>query len=280
MADLSDVEEALLRLAAEVLYPEGPAAPSLIGRACRLYRGWPQGAALDADLSAGLAHVTVFPEARPQAVTTRHPDRWDKIGAVVPGLVITVQGRSATVAGSAHAGQVAGLMVDGMAVVHRTARGDTPEMVAAVLATYLRTRKIVTVEGATLSVAGSGPMVGRVVADQTMRRETRRQRQVIRLSAWCPDPATRDRLAGAIDAHLSAVDFIDLPDGGRGRLLFRGSTVLDQGRAARLFRRDLFYAVDYATTLVATQPAMIFGDMRFSPANTLGTGDVARSVIG
>ena len=39
-------------------------------------------------------------------------------------------------------------MVDGMAVVHRTAPGDTPEMVAAVLATYLRVRKVVTVEGA------------------------------------------------------------------------------------------------------------------------------------
>lgn len=183
MADLSDVEEALLRLAAEVLYPEGASAPSILGRACRLYRGFPQGAALDADLVAGISHVSVFPEARPQAVTTRYPDRWERISAVVPGLTVTVQGRSATVAGSAHEGQVAGLMVDGMAVVHRTAQGDTPEMVAAVLATYLRTRKIVTVEGATLTVAGSGPMVGRVVADQTMRRETRRQRQVIRLSA-------------------------------------------------------------------------------------------------
>lgn len=275
MADLSDVEEALLRLAADVLYPEGALAPSIVGRACRLYRGWPQGAALDADLAAGLVHVTVFPEARPQAVTTRHPDRWEKISAVALGLVITIQGRRATVEGSAHEGQVAGLMVDGMAVVHRTARGDTPEMVAAVLATYLRTRKIVTVEGAALTVAGSGPMVGRVVVDQTLRRETRRQRQVIRLTTWCPDPATRDRLTGALDARLSAVDFLALPDGGRGRLLFRGSTVLDQGRAARLFRRDLFYSVDYATTLVETLPAMIFGDMRFSPG-----GDVARSVIG
>lgn len=279
MADLSDVEDALLRLATDVLYPEGASAPSIIGRACRLYRGWPQGAALDADLAAGLAHVTVFPEARPQAVTTRHPDRWEKVSAVEPGLVITIQGRRAIIEGSAHEGQVAGLMVDGIAVVHRTAPGDTPEMVAAVLATYLRTRKIVTVDGATLTVAGSGPMVGRVVADQTMRRETRRQRQVIRLSTWCPDPATRDRLTGAIDSRLSAVDFLDLPDGGRGRLLFRGSTVMDQGRAARLYRRDLFYSVDYATTLTETMPEMIFGNLRFAPASPLG-GEVVRSVIG
>lgn len=270
MADLSDVEEALLRLAAAVLYPEGTAAPSVIGRACRLYRGWPQGAALDADLAAGLAHVTVFPEARPQAVTTRHPDRWEPVSTPAPGLSVTVAGRSATVAGSAHAGQVAGLMVDGMAVVHRTAPGDTAEMVAAVLATYLRTRRVVTVDGATLTVAGSGPMLGRVVADRTVRRETRRQRQVLRLTAWCPDADTRDRLCAALDGELSTVDFLDLPDGGKGRLLFRGSLVHDQGRAARLFRRDLLYAVDYATTVTQTLPAMIFGDLRLGAHSVIG----------
>lgn len=275
MADLSDVEDALLRLAAGVVYPAGSAAPSVTGRTCRLYRGWPQGAALDADLAAGLSHVTVFPEARPQAVTTRYPDRCEVVGEPAPGLVVTVAGRSATVSGSAHAGQVAGLMVDGMAVVHRTAPGDTAEMVAAVLATYLRVRRVVTVEGATLTVAGSGPMVGRVVVDRTVRRETRRQRQVFRLSAWCPDPATRDRLVGLLDSQFSTVDFLDLPDGGRGRLSFRGSVVQDRARAARLFRRDLLYAVDYATTVSQTLPAMIFGDLRFAPG-----GAVAHSVIG
>lgn len=274
MADMSDVEAALLRLASDVIYPEGPQAPSTVGRACLLYRGWPQAAALDADLAAGRLHVTVSPEARPQAVTTRHPDRWDEIAAPTPGLSVVVEGRSATVQGSAHPGQVAGLMVDGMAVVHRTAPGDTPAMVAAVLATYLRTRRIVTVEGATLTVPGTGPMVGRVVADRTLRRETRRQRQVFRLTAWCPEPGLRDALSSALDAAFSAVDFIDLPDGTRGRLLFRGSTVSDQGRTARVYRRDLLYAVDYATTVQEVRPAMIFGDMRVAPG-----GASARSAI-
>jgi len=263
MADHADVEEALVRLAADVLYPEGAQAPSVVGTVCRIYRGWPTGAALDADLQAGRVHVTVFPEARPQVVTTRHPDRHEPIATVVPGLSISVAGRQASVAGVAHEGQVAGLLVDAMAVVHRTARGDTPEMVAAVLATYLRTRLIVTVDGATLTVAGQGPMLGRVVADQPVRRETRRQRQVFRLSAWCPDPATRDRVAAAIDTRLSAVDFVELADGTSGRLLFRGSSVLDQGRRARLYRRDLLYSVDYATTVAETLPVMIFGDMKF-----------------
>lgn len=265
MADLSDVEEALVALVAGILYPAGPAAPSIVGRTCRVYRGWPAGAALDADLAAGRVNVTVFPEPRPQEVTTRYPDVLERVGEATPRLSISVAGRTATVSGEASLGQVAGLLVDGMAVVHRTARGDTPEMVAAVLAAYLRPRHIVTVSGASLTVAGAGTMVGRVVADQTMRRETRRQRQVFRVSLWCPDPATRDRAASAIDAALSARDFIALADGCTGRLLFRGTSAFDQSRDARLFRRDLLYAVDYATTLEETLPSMVFGALRLGP---------------
>ena len=172
-----------------------------------------------------------------------------------------MDGRSATVGGIAAEGQVAGLLVDGMAVVHRTERGDTPEMVAAVLATYLRTKLIVTVEGATLTVAGTGPMLGRVVADRRVRRETRRQRQGFRITLWCPAPGLRDRAGAAVDARMAATDFLDLPDGTSGRILSRGSSVSDHARRARLYRRDLVYAVDYATTLTRTLPAMIFGEM-------------------
>jgi hypothetical protein len=272
MADLSDVEEALLRAAAAVVYPEGAAAPSVLGHPMRLYRGRPRAPALEADLAAGFAHLTVMPEARMQPAVAHHPDGWEKVDQVAPGLSVEVSGRTATVAGSAHPGQVAGLMVDGMAVVHRTAPGDTPEMVAAVLATYLRVRRVVTVEGASLTVAGQGPMVGRVVADQAMRRQTRRQRQLFRLTAWCATPQRRDALAGAVDAALSAIDFLDLADTTRARLLYRGTAAAD---APRLFRRDLFYAVDYATTLHQVQPAMIFGQMRVFPPGGDARGHVS-----
>lgn len=275
MADQSDVEAALVGLVAGVLYPAGASAPSMLGRSCLVYRGWPGGAALDTDLQAGRVTVTVFPEPRATVVTTRFPDEARPVGVAVPGLAIAVAGRTATVSGEAGEGQVAGLLVDDMAVVHRTARGDTPEMVAAVLATYLRTRRIVTVVGASLSVAGAGLLVGRVVADQSMRRETRRQRQVFRITAWCPDPGLRDRAAAAIDTRFSTLDFVALADGTDGRILFRGSSSFDQSQNARLYRRDLLYSVEYATTVSQTLPAMIFGDIRLGPAGT-----APRSLIG
>lgn len=72
MADQSDVAEALLGLATAAVYPGGPAAPSVAGVPVRLYRGWPDPETLAADLRAGAAHVSVFPEPRGEVNTTRY----------------------------------------------------------------------------------------------------------------------------------------------------------------------------------------------------------------
>ena len=63
MADQSDVEAVLVGLVGAAVYPEGVSAPSVLGRVCRVYRGWPTGALLDRDLAAGHVNITVFPEA-------------------------------------------------------------------------------------------------------------------------------------------------------------------------------------------------------------------------
>ena len=60
MADESDVETALVALSSAALYPNGANSPSVPGPDCRIYRGWPNSAALDADLTAGRINVTVF----------------------------------------------------------------------------------------------------------------------------------------------------------------------------------------------------------------------------
>ena len=48
MADQSDVEAALAGLIEAALYPGGAAAPSVLGRLVRIYRGWPVAARLAA----------------------------------------------------------------------------------------------------------------------------------------------------------------------------------------------------------------------------------------
>ena len=128
--------------------------------------------------------------------------------------------------------------------------------------------------GATVIVPGVVHFVGRVTADQMARREARRQVQGFRITLWCPDPGTRDAVAAPLDAALSGQAFIALADGTSARLCFVSSTVTDRAQDLSLYRRDLLYAVEYATTQTAELPCMVFGDV------AVRTGDVGLGVIG
>jgi hypothetical protein len=179
-------------------------------------------------------------------------------------LAVLVAGTTATLFGTAAAGQVAGLMVDTQAVAYRTAEGDTPELVAAILAGMIRNPsdgrgRPVQVAGASLTVPGAGVLLGRVVADQPVLNEVRRQQQNFRITAWCPNASGRDTVCAAVDATLAGQAFIALPDGSAGHLRYVSTTVFDQSLNARLYRRDLLYGVEYATTVVQSLPSMLFG---------------------
>jgi hypothetical protein len=260
MADQSDVERALVAAVAGALYPDGAEAASVAGVVCRVYRGWPRAAALDADLAAGRVNVTVFPDGAEARDTTRWAEAPVVLGAGTPSLLASSAGDTASFSGVAAVGQVAGVLAGGVAAAYRVAAGDTPELVAAVLAARLRAAGLVArLAGASVSVPGAGPVVARVVADRVAVSELRRQEQGFRVSLWCPSAASRDLVAGVVDTALAAAGFVALADGGAARLLYRASTVFDQSVNARLFRRDLLYTAEYATTARETLPSMLFG---------------------
>jgi hypothetical protein len=265
MADESDVEAALVALASAALYPNGTNAASVPGADCRIYRGWPNAAALDSDLRAGLINVTVFAGEGSGRVSTRYVEDWISSPAT-PSLTGTVAGNSITFAGTANIGQVAGILVDGRSYAYRTQAGDTPASVSANLAALARADTIVQLSGASLTIPSAGDLLARVVADAPAQREVRRQLQNFRVTCWCPTPAGRDSAAVAIDQALATTTFIQLADGTLGRLTYGGTTIFDQSQDALLYRRDLLYAVEYATIVAASLPAMLFGDLQLGPA--------------
>jgi hypothetical protein len=278
MADQSDVEAALAAIVGGALYPNGiGAACAVAGAICRIYRGWPTPAALDADLAAGRVNVSVAAVAGSARVTTRYPDRWQVLRTITPSLVATVAGGVATFSGSAAPGQLAALLVDGRAAIHRTESGDTPASVAAALAAELQQFgaapwSTAVANGASVSLSGARSVLARVTADQPSLRETRRQRQNFTVTCWCADPAMRDAIGGALDAALSGIDFIGLADGSSGRLLFVASVTTDRWEDAVLYRRELTYSVDYATTIAAMLPCLIVSGTQISPD---GQGPIA-----
>ena len=261
MADQSDIEAALVEIAATALYPDGTGEPSVCACPCRVYRGWPNAAALDSDLAAGIVNVSVFPIARHVRNTTRWLDTTLSVTTVAPTLAITVAGDTATVTGVASVGQVAGLLIDSAGFAYRLMPGDYPALVAANLSVLVRATRPASLSGASLTNPSAARVIGRVVADATGLEELRRQSQRFRITCWCPSPDTRDIAAAAIDEALAALTFLTLPDGTSARLRFGQGDALDQSQNAALYRRDLVYDVEYATTRRAALPEMLFGDL-------------------
>ena len=270
MADQSHVEDALLAAASAALYPNGAGAPPTIAAPCRIHRGWPLPAALDADLARGIVTVSVSPVDGSQRITTRFPDNWVVIGANAPGLVAEVVGDQIRLSGDARPGQLVGILADGRAAVRRTQAGDTPSLVAAHLARQLRVGLVVQLSGAALIVPGVRDLRARVVVDQPARRELRRQSQSFRLACFCPSPMLRDAAAATIDTALARRRFLELADGTTAHLLHENTVTLDNAELALLYRRDLILRAEYATTEIANLPALLFGAGTVNAAPFIG----------
>jgi hypothetical protein len=269
MADQSDVETALVNLAASAIYPLGTTAASVTGAVCRLYRGWPTNAALENDLAAGICHVSIIGLPATQTGVAQFPSSWEIPAPLLPALSAMVDGDTVTFAGEAAIGQLAGILADDEAFAYRTRAGDNPASVAASLAALITPLRITTVSGASVTVPGAARLIGRVVADQTALMQTRRQRGEFRMTCWCADPGSRDATAAAIDAGCAQTPFLSLADGTVGRLIYVRDAVTDDLSTLPLYRRELTYSVEYPTTLVQTQPSMLFGLFANDSGHTL-----------
>ena len=139
MADQSDVEKALVNVVSAALYPSGTAAASVPGPDCRIYRGWPNSAALDADLAAGNINVTVFPGERRQPhhnALRRAMDRRARAADADRG----VDGTTVIFGGTAEPVKLPAFWSTARATPTGHRAGDTPQSVAANLATMARER--------------------------------------------------------------------------------------------------------------------------------------------
>lgn len=268
MADLSDVEEALIHLIAAVLYPSGPDEPGLLDGTYRIYRGWPNPAGLNADLVAGVVNVTVFPDTSIGNTTTRFSNSWHA-DPDPPELVPLANGDSIVFTGRCQVGQQVGLMVDGKTYVYLPQDGDTPDVVAAVLGNFIREDRPATVAGATLSLPGVGQLTARVVMSTTGFQEVRRQERDIRMAFWCPTASLRDVVVSAVDREVARHAFVAINNQAYARLRYTGTAIFDQSQNDRLYRRDLIYVAEYPTIISDNLPAMLFGNMTLNATDVV-----------
>jgi hypothetical protein len=260
MADQFDVEATLVGQIQSILYPNGLTAASSIGVTCRVYRGWPLSAALNADLASGVVNISVLPIANSIKPVTSFNEGW--IGAAAtPSMLAVSFGNEITFSGVPGAGQLVGILVDGLAYVYRSVAGDTLSTVAANLASMISANIAATSTGNTVNILGAIKVVGRTAVNVNLWQEIRRQRQNFTIGFWCPTPQLRDISASLVDLGLAATRFVTLQDGSDGRLIFADTVSQDQNQNANIYRRDLIYSVEYATTMSMTATEMMFGEL-------------------
>ena len=267
MPDLSDVEGVLAAFVAGALYPGGVDAASAVGATCRVYRGSPVAGELEAELRGGVVHVTVQPVDGSMRERTRWASEWVGDAQVCP-LVAEVEGERARFSGEVVPGLVAGVMVDGRAYAWRVETGPAA-VVAAVLGDLVSVDRTAVVDGGTVWFPGGRGVVARAVRDGTGGVELRRQSVLLRVTCWCPSPAIRDAVGGCIGVALAAVSFLDVKGWGC-RVRLASETVSDEGSAARAWRRDMVYRVEYPTVLEQSLPSMLFGSGSVNTAPYLG----------
>lgn len=269
MADQADVETALAALVANVLYPNGTNAASVVGNICRVYRGFPTAPSLDVDLAAGVIHVSITAGSGAPKNVTRYPRRWIEVGPVGQTLDVSVIHQTAAFSGTCAVGQLTGIMVNDALFPYAVQANDSPATVASNLAAMMRKAGLlVQYSDATVGVPGAIKFTARVVGGVGALQEIKRQEQNFKISLWCPDPTSRDAVAPVIDLALASLNFIPLSDGSYGRLIFASSVAMDDAEDATLYRRDIIYNIEYPTTLAQMTSAMLFGTTSVS-ANSM-----------
>jgi hypothetical protein len=260
MADLSDVETAMVVEVTDALYPQGISQASIVATTCRVYRGWPLTASLNSDLAAGTVNVTVFPAVKPDEVPDAYFDR--SYATISPtSLTASVVGASATISGLVADNQIVGLLVDGAPFSYLVTTSDTSDSIAANLTALIGATRIASVSGATITVPGVSAMTARVVTNATVSESLRRQRREIQVSCWCPSAALRDSVCQAVDLALTSSPFIALTDETKAHIRYVSTQVYDQSQNAMLYRRDLYYLCEYTMISGTTAPVMLFGDL-------------------
>lgn len=253
MADITDVLNTVAAQIAGYVYPNGTGQPSVTGKAINVFPGWPLPDQIDADMPQGIAEVSVFPVPNTEQNRTRYRPQAKVMSVVTPTITLTAGNRSLTVGGampspfSAH--NVAALIA-GQAFIYPVQATDTLTSIATGLAALIAAKYPGTTNaGPVITLPAGVQATGRVGTTGLVTTEWERQAQLFQITVWAPDPATRATVGSAIKAALAQITFLLLPDGFGARIQYKRNALNDETQKVRVYRRDLFYEIEYATTV-------------------------------
>ena len=258
MADISEVLVVLAAQAAAAVYPNGTGQASVANCDIRVYPGWPNAQALDADLLAGKVNISVYPTPQ-EKNTTRYVRRWQPVVRNTPTVTLTLDGAHVTVGGSIPLPffpQNLAILIGTNGYTYPMQESDTLATIATGLALQIPGASS---SGAVITVPAGPTPVLRVGSTGTAIQEIRRQKRLIQITIWAPTPALRDTVAKAVDVVLADLAFLTMPDGTGARSVYQDSPMTDSLEKAKTYRRDLRYNVEFATTKQMTTAEVVVG---------------------
>jgi hypothetical protein len=261
MATLSDLRAAIAQLVGELLYPGGvPAgtnAPSPVaGVPVRVFQGYPEREATDADLAAGIVDVSVY--VMPGSVnTSRYPVVDVPVSIAAPTLTWSVTGPTATLSGVVTTPQNVGLLVDKQAYLYAVQPSDTLASIATALAALIDAVQPASASGPGVTVPGSHSIIGRAGGIGTTLREVGRERVSLQIVIWAPSEAFRNAVGGVVEPGLRDLRRLKLADQSIAMVWFDTVSDTDDLGKSDLYQRTLWLNAEYASTITTTAAQII-----------------------
>lgn len=248
MANISDVENALVNIAQTVIYPNGIGNPSIAGVDVRIFPGWPIPANLDADLTAGKANVSIFPTTI-ERNTTRFSLDWEDQSITAATLALSLDDEDITVSGIVSIPQTCMVVYNNTPYSYAVQSNDTIDSVATNIANLIPGASAT---GAVITTTGAYQLSANISTEGSSIQEIKRQSRVFRITIWAPSDTIRTTLESALDVNYAINRRITMPDLFIAYVVYSGTHVHDSAEKANLYRTDLLYTVEYATTNTET----------------------------
>ncbi len=253
MADVQDVLDTLVTQIAGYVYPNGTGDAPVAGAGIRVYSDWPMPEQLDSDLPQNIINVSVFVPPGMDRNTTRYRPAQKVMSIAAPTLTLTASRNVVTVGGampSPFTPHNLAVLVGGAPFIYSVQSTDSLTSIATGLATLLA----VTYPGTTSSgpvitlPSGTVPIVARVGTTGVVTTEWERQQEMFQVTVWAPDFATRKTVGAAIRSGFAQIHDLTMIDGYGANIRYQSNRLSDEAEKTRIYRRDLNYQVEYATT--------------------------------
>lgn len=247
MADLSDVVTLLGQMAAAAAYPNGTGQPSVINAGVKVVADWPLAADVDAAVAANTAIVSIYPQSGSSNIPQIVDDEPYIVTPAVHGMTATVGATTVALSGTPGAGEFASITVNKSQTFSKTG-ASAAAILAAIASAASSAYPGVSATGATITFPSSIRSLScRIGATATAGRVIHRQRAMICVSVWASTPTVRDQLASTVDVAFKLANRLVLPDGSQAIMSHEHAMQADEKQAAMIYRRNMIYAVDYAT---------------------------------